>query len=1049
MLRYIITLIALFLTLFSFSTSLQAQDDGDTTLVLINGVVLDASSRLAIEGAKVYSHENSSTFTNKQGEFSLRVSSLKDIITVSVGNYGTKIIPLKGRSELEILLYETDYESFQSVANFEFSKKPLMYATQAIESKTFEEKNWNSPGASADHLMKSNFVGLQTQTRSGVAANGALLTIRGLNSLHASNRPLIIVDGMISEFNTNGKELISGAEINTLAGVNINDIEEITILKDASSIYGAQGGNGVIYIHTVQATEAKTRIEFSSYGGIKFQPENLPVMNSRDYKSLLSELHQSNGLSQDSMSSLPYFDDNLESSEFYRYHNETNWQDETMQDGIVKNFNLKIKGGDNIALYGISVGYQGNEGIIKNTDYQSYSIRFNTKINISKRVSTIGNISWTSGLRSLNDDGVSPTTNPMHLSLRKAPFLHPYSRSEAGIISPNFEDADIFGVSNPVALTDLMVANQRNNMTNASLRVNFEIAKGLQLSDRVGIMYYKSRCNTYVPHVGVADYESDLAIIENTMQQKVEGKYSLFNDLRLGYHFNFNNVHNFDVLTGLRTQINRAEEDWAEAFNSPNDEMRSIDNGVNSLDEVGGYISNWNILTYYANFDYDFRKKYFLTAGLSIDGSSQYGDKAEGLKINNEVFGVFPSLTASWLLSSENFMRHIDAISIAKLRLGMSASGNNDIGPYSAQRYYSSYNLLGAYGLVSNNLYNPTLKWENNNKANLGLDLGLFRDRLSIGVDLYRNITEDMVTKIVPQYQIGYPSYLDNAGGLKTEGVDFFAKTRIINKGFKWDLGINLSKYVTTITKYPGGAEVFDVYDGQVLVSEGEEIGLFYGYKTDGVFTSDAEAQDANLSAEMANSDLIPFSGGDVIFIDKNNDNIINEDDRQVIGNPTPDLMGSAYSTFSWKGLSLDIALGFSLGNDIYNHLRQDMESMVNYDNQSSAMLNRWRVQGQQTNTPKASYDDIMGNARFSDRWIEDGSYLRLRELTLSYQLPLLQGWTQSVTIFATGQNLITFSNYLGLDPEFSAGDSPLVRGIDIGLTPQPKAVFAGIRIGL
>lgn len=1048
MLRYTIKLIALVLTLFSYSTLLQAQDFGDTS-VLISGVVLDASSRQAIEGAKVYSHENASTFTNNLGEFTLKLSSLKEIITVSAGSYATKVIPLKGRSELEILLYENYYESFQREADFEFSKKPLMYATQAIESKTFENENWSSPGASADHLMKNNFAGLQTQTRSGVTANGALLTIRGLNSLHASNRPLIIVDGMISEFNSNGKELVSGAEINTLAGVNINDIEEITILKDASSIYGAQGGNGVIYIHTVQATEAKTRIEFSSYGGIKFQPENLPVMNSSDYKSLLSGLHQSDGISQDSMLSLPYFDDNTETTDYYRYHNETNWQDETMQDGIVKNFNLKIKGGDNIALYGISVGYQGNEGIIKNTDYQSYSIRFNTKIKISKRVSTIGNISWTSGLRSLNDDGVSPTTNPMHLSIRKAPFLHPYMRSAEGIISPNFEDADMFGVSNPVALADLMVADQRNNMTNASLRVDFEIAKGLKLSDRVGIMYYKSRCNTFVPHVGVADYESDLAVIENTMQQKVEGKYSLYNDLRLDYHFNINNIHNFEMLMGLRTQINRAEEDWAEAFNSPNDEMRSIDNGVNYLDEIGGYISNWNILTFYANVDYDFRKKYFLTAGFSVDGSSQYGDKAKGLEINNEVFGVFPSLTASWLLSSENFMRHIDGISIAKLRLGVSASGNNDIGPYSAQRYYSSYNLVGAYGLVTSNLYNPSLKWENNKKFNLGLDLGLFNDRLSIGVDFYRNMTEDMVTKIVPQYQIGYPFYLDNAGGLKTEGVDFFMKTRIINRGFKWDLGVNLSKYMTTITKYPGGSEVFDVYDGQVLVSEGEEIGLFYGYKTKGVYVSDAEAQIANLSAEMPNSDLIPFSGGDVIFSDKNNDNIINEKDRQVIGNPTPDLMGTAYSTLSWKGLSLDVAFGFSLGNDIYNHLRQDMESMTNYDNQSQAILNRWRVQGQQTNVPKANYGDIMGNARFSDRWIEDGSYLRLREITMSYQLPLPQRWNQSVTIFATGQNLITFSNYLGLDPEFSAGDSPLVRGVDIGLTPQPKAVFAGIRIGL
>jgi uncharacterized short protein YbdD (DUF466 family) len=254
--------------------------------------------------------------------------------------------------------------------------------------------------------------------------------------------------------------------------------------------------------------------------------------------------------------------DDIESEEYNKYHNETNWQDESLQDGVVQNFNLKIKGGDNIALYGLSVGYMSSEGIVKNTDYQRYSIRFNTNIKISSKVSCLANISWSSGVRNLNDDGIGTVTNPLHLSLQKAPFLHPNIVRAGGVISPNFEDADIFGISNPVALVNTMEATQRNNASNASIKLNYDINDRLQFTNRVGIMFYKSRFNTFVPHVGVADYDSYLATIENTMQNKVESKYTVFNDLRLRYKLIADNSHSFNVFGGLRHQINKTQEDW-------------------------------------------------------------------------------------------------------------------------------------------------------------------------------------------------------------------------------------------------------------------------------------------------------------------------------------------------------------------------------------------------------------------------------------------------------------------------------------------------------
>lgn len=1050
MLRNIILLTAfLLLPLLGFSSA-TAQDNADSLATRVTGTVLDASTGTPIEGIKVFNGDNASTFTNKDGEFVLFVKSLQDILTISAPGYAKQLIPLKTRNSLTIRLYEKSYNSFQDDVNYEISEKPMMYVTQAIESKNVENSNWHSPGLSADHLMKGSFAGLQVQTRSGLPANGSNITMRGINSLYGNNAPLIVIDGMISEFNSKGKQIVSGAALNTLSSININDIENITILKDATSIYGGQGANGVIYIQTVKANEAETKIEFNAYGGIKFQPEKISILKADDYKSFLTEMMQSKGISQDSIASLSYMNEDVESEDYYRYHNETDWQNEVEQNGIVKNLSLKIKGGDNIALYGLSVGYMTSEGIIKNTDFERYTIRFNSNINISQKIGCEANISWSSENRSLNNDGIGTVTNPLHLSLKKSPFLFPYLIRNGGIISPEYEDADVFGVSNPVALTDLMVAEQRNNSTNASVKINYDITNHLQLNDRVGIMFYKTRYNTFVPHTGVADYDSYLGVIENTMQHKVESKYTMYNDLYLRYNNTFNKQHSINALVGVRNQMNKTEEDWAEAYNSPNDEMTSIGNGVNSFDEIGGYLEDWNILTLYANIDYDYQKKYFLTLAASLDGSSIYGDQADGIDINGKVFAFFPSATAAWLLSSENFMSNIKFVDIAKVRLGISASGNNDIGTYSALRYYSTQNLISANGLVSGNIYNPKLQWENNIKINAGLDLGLFNNRLSLGVDLYKNNTNQMMTYSNPGYFTGYDNYLSNDGGLETKGVDLYVNTRIINqKNFKWNFGFNLNKYTTTVAKYPNGNEVFDVFDAQVLIEKDQTFGLFYGYKTNGILKDDAAANTAGLSAEMDNSDLIDFTAGDVYFDDINGDNIINEKDKQVIGDPTPDFSGNVFTNFSWKGISLDVVFGFSYGNDVYNYLRRDLESMTDYSNQTSAILNRWRVQGQETNIPRAQYDDMVGNSRFSDRWIEDGSYIRLREITLSYNVPLPKTWSQSLTIFATGENLITFTNYMGLDPEFSSGNSPLYRGMDIGMTPQAKAVYAGIRIGL
>lgn len=1048
MIHYIKTSIVLILLL-AIPVTGFAQETAATGSGTISGTVMDAAFNQPVYGANVSAEDSISTFTDQNGKFEIPVSDPNSHITISADGYARQIVPLKGRNEITVHLNEEGFTSFHSDVNLDYTTKPHLYTTQAVEQARFEDEAYKTPGTSAEYLFSNAFAGLSVTNRSGMPANGSLMSIWGMNSLNASNAPLIIVDGMISEFNSKGKQLISGAAYNSLAGISIDDIEAVTVLKDGTSIYGSQGGNGVILIETLRAREAVTKIQFSTYRGIRYAPQQIPVMDAANYRIYLSEILQSRGLSSDSIQSLPYMIDDPEYRDYNTYHNEINWQDHIYQDGTVENYNLKIKGGDNIALYGLSLGYMGNQGIVRNTSFERYSIRFNSEINLSQKAQILANISWVSGLRNLKDDGVAPVTNPAHLAMTKAPFLYFRGINQAGDISPRYEDADILGVSNPVALIDNMTAVQRNNATNASVKVNYTLTDKLTLSNRLGINYFKSRFNTFVPHVGVADYVSDLGVIENTMENKVESKFVIFNDLRAAYELYLDANQSVFAVAGMRTMVNQTEEDWAEAHNSPNDELRSIGRGVRLFNEFGGYIGNWNTQTYYAQVDYDFNKKYFATAGLSLDGSSRFGDKANGIPLIFNRFAIFPSLTTAWLISSETFMQNVEAINLARLRLGITMAGNGDIGNFASSKYYVAQNLMGAYGLVSGNLYNPDLQWESNDLLNMGLDLGLFNDRISVAANLFRKQTRNLLTVVHADYYVGYDTYLTNFGNISTSGFDLNLNTRIINRRIKWDAGIKLQKYSTTVNEYFGDQEIMDVYGGQVLIREGEPLGQFYGYKALGVFASDQDAADANLKAEMPNSDLVPFQAGDVIFDDVDDNNIINELDRQVIGNPDPDIAGNVFTRLGFGGLSIDATISFSYGNDVYNHLRRQLESLSTWDNQTQVALNRWQVQDQATEIPRAAYGDPMGNARFSDRWIEDGSYIRLYDVTVSYRLPLHNLINQTFDIFVTGQNLVTLTNYLGMDPEFSLGGSPLVRGIDVGMTPQPKAVFAGIRIGL
>jgi TonB dependent receptor. len=435
-----------------------------------------------------------------------------------------------------------------------------------------------------------------------------------------------------------------------------------------------------------------------------------------------------------------------------------------------------------------------------------------------------------------------------------------------------------------------------------------------------------------------------------------------------------------------------------------------------------------------------------------MDGSSRFGKNIPGaLSIGANKFAVLPSLAAAWVISSEKFMKS-SFFDLLKLRASYGLSGNDDIGNYTARQTYVSQNLLGLQGLVRSGFGNEQLQWEQVKKLNVGLDASIMNERVSFSVDAYQNKIDKMLVYESIPVAAGSTSstVVSNSGAMNTQGVEASLNARIMNSSFKWDVGFNIAKSTSKIETLPVN-NFLTTFAGATYITQVDNVpNLFYGYKTNGVFVSDNVATQENLSIRKADGSLVAFKGGDVRFVDVNNDHIIDENDRQVIGNPNPDFFGAITNRFEYKRFSLDALLTFVKGNDLYNYTRSRLEAETGYNNQTTAVLNRWRANGDVTNTPKATFGDPMGNSRFSDRWIEDGSYLRVRTVTLSYNMLFKKqrGFKYAV-VYLTGNNLFTFTKYKGYDPEFSAGESIFTQGIDNTLEPQFRSVQLGLRIGL
>jgi TonB-linked SusC/RagA family outer membrane protein len=1048
--------------------------------ITVVGVVRDAGSGQPIAAAEIrVQNRKISTVTDDKGAFQLRVIAPTDVLEIKAYDYNQTEVPVRGKTQLLVELQPDVFaEAFKNVETVvgSLNQSALTASVKSVAS------SGSRPILSADDLIASTLSGdVRGINRSGASAQGAALFIRGLNSLNANAQPLFVVDGVVWESLYDNQSVQAGYFSNTLENIDLNDIATISVIKDGSSIYGSKAANGVVMITTRHSTSMVTKINVSALGGVVTQPGTVPMMNGEDFriytndlfstiglpgnvvseKGYLNSTYSPNGLPDTKVEALGFLETNPSKAIYNTYHNHTNWNDQVFRNGMNNSYTLNVMGGDDNAAYYFSLGYTGNQGVIRTTDLQRINTRFNADLKLLSNLDMSLNIGFARTERTMQDDGSDFYTSPTWLSKIKSSFTSPYSYTKFGTRTTDFADADVFDIGNPTAILYNSLNNTQTFRFNIGVQPVYTINKELTLSTRFDYNLYKDNERRFVPMGGTAlRFIPGWGYSENQVCSQTARNQGIFDDTRLTWRKSFDD-HHLKATYGMRFILNTLESSFATEHNTKSDISKFITGNFSYL-QVDGVNNVTKSLAHYLQAEYDYQGRYFLTGAVSMDASSRFGLETEGgIQAFGVSWGLFPSLQAGWLVSSEEFMSDVDFINYWKIRAGYGLTGNDGIKDYDAMTYFSSVRFMSvANGLVLSNLENSKLQWENTAKANLGTDIHFNNDRVTLSFDVFSSRTDNLLTlKDAPEIT-GLGKYWSNGGTMTNKGYEFSANYKALNtKSLKWAVGLQAGHYQNKVTSLPNGSYTSSVYDGEIQTAVGLPAGSFYGYKTLGVLSTATQAESAYTNPEdgstgymrqrNADGTYSKFNAGDILFEDVDKNGIIDAKDKQVIGNPNPKLYGGFNSVLTVDRFTLDAQFNYVYGNQVYNYSRSLLESGKDLSNQTSVMLNRWTGDGQTTSQPRAVWGDPMGNARFSDRWIEDGSYLRLKTLTLSYNVPVKSSFLEGLRVWASAENLLTFTNYLGLDPEFSAGNSVYMQGVDAGFVPQTRSYTIGIKLNL
>ncbi len=1029
----------------------------------VKGRVVDAATGEPAAGVQVQAYNNPkySAMTDDKGEYTLKIPAWVTSLIYAADGY--------------TMVQQSTADVEQPVVRMYSSKFDEIYARQtSAASRKTALTGYNNNDLSIDNQIQEKLGGdMLTTIRSGQPAQGVKMLMNGINSLNSNAQPLVIVDGVMQNMQWSSPSLHDGFFNNILSGIMVEDIEKVSVLKNGTAIYGAKGANGVLIIETKRNKSMATKIDVS-VGGTFESVQKLPdMMNGEQFRVYASEMIGTTGTKNNAFKFLQtdpnYYYYNM-------YHNSTDWSDKVHRTAFTQQYSINVQGGDDVANYNLSVGYAGSKGTVKDFNMSRFNLRLNSDIWLTKDISVRFDAAYSDVTRNMRDDGVKDDVTegliaaPAFLALIKSPFLSPYAYDTSGHLSGYLAEADDYlsdvvtsrsdyttSLANPLSILDNGEGRNKNyfgnRMVSLAVTPQWEINRDWTVANHFAFQLVNTDENYYIPTTGVPNYEvRNIGQVENCASALAGRQITIMNDLNLRYSHRWQG-HLLSAKGGMRYLRDTYRLNTQIGYNTGNDKTPNMSSSL-EYKQTSGLDNRDASLTYYLSADYNYLERYYLTATVAMDGSSKFGvDAPDGVKIGKWAFGFFPSVEAAWVLTNEKWFRPNRAVNYLKLNGGFDFVGNDDINAVASRTYFTSKRLFNSLtGISMANIGNTRLQWETTARFTVGLQGAFFDNRLWLSANYFHSNTYNLLSLGTLSYLSGLETNWLNDGRITNNGFDVSADVKIINtKDWKWSVGASMGHYKNTIKRLPGGVDAinYSLYGGTIRNQVGSSAGLFYGYKTQGVFSTSEDAQRAGLYQLTETGVKQYFNAGDMHFAEVEQDGCIDERDMQVIGDPNPDIYGNFSTRLSWKNLTLSASFNYSVGGDLYNYQRSILESGSYFYNQTSHMMARWTHDGQVTDVPRASFLDPMGNSRFSDRWIENGSYLKLKNVTLSYRIPVRSTYLQGITIWGAANNLFCITKYLGSDPEFAQSNAVLGMGIDRGLITPGRNFSFGLKINL
>ena len=992
----------------------------------VTGVVVDQSGIPVIGANVLVKGTTVGSITDMDGRFTLDDVPESATLVVSYIGYVTKTVPAVKGKVMKIVLAE-DKQTLNEVVVVGYGTMKKSDITGAISSIS-QEKFSSQPVANVSSALQGLATGVSVTSNSGSPGSSATIRIRGVGTVNNAE-PLYVVDGM------------PVTDINYLSS---SDIQSMEILKDASAsaIYGSRGANGVILITTKKGEVGKPTITLDAYWGSSTLLNNLDLMSGPEWYDLQADINKVRAQEGIAELDLSLVDRNTS----------TNWMDEISRSAFMQNYSVNISAGKaKDYKYSLGVNYLKQEGTIKNTNYERINIRQSSEKTVIKDRLVVGtNLSLSksnsSGINEFNGSGeYDADYGVISNAIRVEPVV-PAVKPDGKYGSSPYID-----YYNPLA--DIMYNDQRGKRWAIIGNVygELDIIKGLKFKSSFGAEIRRNEDKYFSPVYFVSNSQKNNT--SSLSKSLTNGNYYTFENT-LSYVTTIAKKHNLNVMVGYTNEWGKTENFGLNAQDliGESGNLHYIDATLNKNKTTGSNnATDYGMISFLGRLHYDYNDKYLLTVTFRRDGSSKFS--------KDNRWGNFPSFALGWRLDNEKFFQKLNAkwITSLKLRAGWGQIGNQNIGSYLDRSLLSLAAQYGALFGQDNNLYqgiavtrlgNPNIKWETTESSNVGIDATFFNNRLAFSFEYYDKTTKDMLLAApMPKY-MGYSNNTyTNIGAANNRGIELNMEWRDKISDFEYSLGFNMSTIRNRMTKLNGGTPI---PSGEIrnqsstYTNEGMPIGAFWGYVTDGLIQTQEQLNEVKKPGYLPNAEL-----GDVLFVDTDKNGELNEDDKRMIGNPIPDVIYGFNIGMAWKGFDLNLQFGGTIGNDIFNAMRLYTYSLTDITNKDRALLNYWTPTNTNTNIPRLAAADYNNNNRLSDRYVEDGSYLRLRNVQLGYTLPsslVEKAKLQKVRFYMSGQNLFTISNYSGIDPEVGQGGS-LSRGVDFGIYPQSRTITGGVNI--